>query len=53
MITLRGGHCVQCGEAYSMGERIGRNTAASHSGFSTESDGYCLDCWRSIHEETR
>jgi hypothetical protein len=26
---------------------------ASHSVFSPESDGYCLDCWRSIHEETR
>jgi hypothetical protein len=53
IITLRAGHCVQCGKAYSMGELIGRNQTASHSVFSPKSDGYCLDCWRSIHEETR
>jgi hypothetical protein len=48
-ITLRDGHCVQCRKPYSMGEQIGRNLAASHSSFSTDPDGYCLDCWRSIH----
>lgn len=49
VITLRAGHCVQCAKPYSMGERIGRNPSVQRS-MATDPDGYCLDCWRSIHE---
>ena len=51
ILSLRDGHCVQCGKRYSMGERIGLNP--QHAGPSYEADGYCLDCWAKIHGQSK